>query len=242
MPPSHCTSPGAFKHAIVDMDATIARMTSGQGTPAAPARAHLLPALAALAIWGATVATALTLAPVPEEDPFAELEAETALAPDAGSVPTWTMNDGSLAITIRQMGTEVTGTFPGWTADIAYDDETRTGDVTVSIPVANLTLGLVTRQALSPEFFDAAAHPSATFTATIAEIDALLTATGTLDLRGVSVPVSMPFDLAIDGDTATMTARLTLDRRDFGMGAGYPDEKTVAFPVAVDIALTATRD
>jgi cytochrome b561/polyisoprenoid-binding protein YceI len=230
---------GAFKHAIVDMDATIARMTTGQGTPAAPARAHLVPALAALAIWAAAVATALTLAPVPEADPFAEFDAEQTAATGA---PTWTMTDGSIAITVRQMGTPVTGTFTGWTADILYDEETRTGDVTVSIPVAGLTLGLVSKQALAPEFFDAAAHPTATFTATIAEIDALPTATGTLDLRGVSIPLSMPFDLTIDGDTATMSALITLDRRDFGMGAGYPDEKTVAFPVTVSIALTATRD
>lgn len=230
---------GAFKHAIVDMDATVARMTTGQGTPAGPARLHLMPMLTALAIWVAAIVTALTLAPVPETDPFAELEGE--ISTETGA-PSWTVTDGTLTITVTQMGSPVTGTFTGWTADIAYDDETHSGDVTVSIPVADLTLGLVTKQALSPEFFDAAAHPTATFTASIAEIDALLTATGTLDLRGVSVPVTVPFDLAIDGDTATMSARLTLDRRNFGMGASYPDEKTVAFPVAVDIALTATRD
>jgi polyisoprenoid-binding protein YceI len=195
--------------------------------------------LVAVALFAAAATMAVIRTPAPEADPFAELESE--VPADAGA-PTWTVTEGTLTISVTQMGIPVAGTFTGWTADIAYDDETRTGDVTVSIPIANLSLGLVTKQALAPEFFDAAAHPTATFAASIAEIDALLTATGTLDLRGVSVPVTMPFDLAVDGDTATMSARLTLDRRDFGMGAGYPDEKTVAFPVAVDIALTATRD
>ena len=149
---------GAFKHAIVDMDATIARMTSGLGTPAAPARAHLLAALAALVLWAAAVAIALILAPVPETDPFAELEGE--ISADTGA-PAWTVTEGTIMMTVTQMGTPVTGTFTGWTADIVYDDDTRGGNVTVTIPVANLTLGIVTDRALAPEFFDAASHPTA---------------------------------------------------------------------------------
>ena len=63
---------------------------------------------------------------------------------------------------------------------------------------------------------------------------------GVLTLRGVEKPVVLPFTLKIDGDTATMTGATTIDRRDFGIGTtSYGDEKTVAFAVAVDVALTA---
>ena len=38
-----------------------------------------------------------------------------------------------------------------------------------------------------------------------------------------------------------MSASLTLDRRDFGIGANMDDESSLAFTVDVSIALTATR-
>jgi hypothetical protein len=38
-----------------------------------------------------------------------------------------------------------------------------------------------------------------------------------------------------------MTGRLTLDRRNFGIGAGYSDEATVGFAVEIIVTLTATR-
>jgi len=38
-----------------------------------------------------------------------------------------------------------------------------------------------------------------------------------------------------------MSGAVTLDRRDFGMGPGYPDETSVGFAVTVTVALTATR-
>ncbi|MFZ5709569.1 MAG: cytochrome b [Pseudomonadota bacterium] len=68
---------GAFKHAIVNMDATIARMTSGLGAEATRARTRLLPALAALVLWAATVFAAVQTAPEPEADPFSDIGADT---------------------------------------------------------------------------------------------------------------------------------------------------------------------
>jgi polyisoprenoid-binding protein YceI len=62
-----------------------------------------------------------------------------------------------------------------------------------------------------------------------------------LTLRGVEKPLVLPFDLTITGDTAKMTGEVTLDRRDFGIGASYEDEGTVGFAVGVKITLTAQR-
>ena len=66
-------------------------------------------------------------------------------------------------------------------------------------------------------------------------------ATGSLQLRGAEQLVSLPFTLHITGDSAEMTGRLTLDRRDFGIGAGYSDEATVGFAVEILVTLAATR-
>jgi hypothetical protein len=52
----------------------------------------------------------------------------------------------------------------------------------------------------------------------------------------------LPFTLAIDGDTATMSGSTVIDRRQFGMGQSYADEATVGFNATVTTNLTATRN
>ncbi|MCX7890287.1 MAG: cytochrome b [Rhodobacteraceae bacterium] len=64
---------GAFKHAILDMDATLARMTTGRGPAVPAARFRPLPALLALALWAATLAAGILAAPAPEPDPFQDI-------------------------------------------------------------------------------------------------------------------------------------------------------------------------
>jgi polyisoprenoid-binding protein YceI len=112
----------------------------------------------------------------------------------------------------------------------------------VTIDINSLTLGSITDQAKGPDFFDAATHPTATFTANILPAEGGYLADGTLNLRGVTLPLQLPFTLTIDGDTATMAATVDIDRREYGMGATYADESTVGFNAAVAVNLTATRN
>jgi polyisoprenoid-binding protein YceI len=65
------------------------------------------------------------------------------------------------------MGSDVSGRFGDWTAAIAFDPDSGAGEVTVTIAIPSLTLGSVTDQAMQPAFFNAEAHPTATFTAEI---------------------------------------------------------------------------
>ncbi len=225
---------GALKHAIIGRDGTMARITRGTALPT-PTQSHSAhPMLAALIAWAMIVAVGAVTAPA------AKPEATPAVT-EATARGNWTVAHGTLAFTVKQMAATVTGALTGWSAEITYDDATRTGAVTVTIPLAGMTVGSVTQQAAGPEFFDVAAHPTAIFKGHIAGADGQLATTGTLSLRGKEVPVALPFTLNIDGDTATMTGQTTLDRRDFGMGPSYPDESTVGFNVIVDVALTAHR-
>ncbi len=156
----------------------------------------------------------------------------------------WTVDEGTLEITVKQLGSDVTGSFTDWSASINFDEaatDGKHGDVTVQIAITSLTLGSVTSQALGPDFFAAETHPTATFTAEILAADDGYTADGTLTLKGVEVPVTLPFTLDIDGDTARMTGATTLDRRAFAIGETYPDESSVGFTVGVDVSLIATR-
>ncbi|MGL6210474.1 MAG: cytochrome b/b6 domain-containing protein [Paracoccaceae bacterium] len=223
---------GALKHHLVDRDATLRRMWSGAAAvPKTPASRHLLPAALALTVYaaGAVLAVAITK-PVDA--------AQTQIGQTGGN---WQVTDGTLAFSVKQMGADVSGSFATWSADITFDEASGTGSVVVTIDTASLTLGTVTKQAMDAQFFDTANHPTAVFTANIAQGADQFTAEGTLALRAVTQAISLPFSLVIDGTTATMSGTTTLDRRDFGMGSSYPDEASVGFAVTVDVALTATR-
>lgn len=234
---------GAVKHAVVDRDATLARMWRGEEpTRLEAARARVVPLVAALCVWGATLGVGLWLVPVQAEAVAGQ--AETASA-EQGVASSWTVEEGSLSITVTQLGSPVTGSFADWRAAIDFDEEVRAdgthGAVEVSVATGSLTLGPVSQQATSADFLDAEGFATATFAGDILPAPEGFVAEGTLTLRGVMVPLSLPFTLALEGDRAVMAGQVVVDRRDFGMGETYPDESSVGFGVTVDVVLTALR-
>ena len=227
---------GALKHALIDRDATLARMTRGVAAGGPPLPHGVASPLVALALWAGVIGVGLTL---PQDTPAAPAPALSEATVSEGN---WQVSEGSLAFNVIQMGAAVEGSLPNWTATIHYDEISGTGDVRVEIDTTALRIGSVTDQAKGPEFFDTLTHPTAVFEATLTrDTDAAHLAQGTLSLRGAVQPVTLPFTLEIDGDTARMRGETALDRRDFGMGAGYTDEATVGFTVIVSVDLTATR-
>ncbi|MCB5409999.1 cytochrome b/b6 domain-containing protein [Pseudogemmobacter faecipullorum] len=251
---------GALKHALIDRDATLARMVSGvkAGTPA-PGHSSQLAKLAALAVYLLVIGYAWQLAQQPEAAPSAlaeagsEAGAEAQPAPPAAttgsaaseSAANWQVESGTLGFTVQQMGAAVQGSFPDWSAEILFNETADAsgeyGRVTVEINTATLVLGSVSDQAKGADFFNTASFPVAIFTAPIKAADEGYIAEGVLQLRGTEKPVSLPFTLEISGDTAVMKGEAVLDRRDFGMGESYQDEASVGFSVIVTTGLTAKR-
>ena len=151
----------------------------------------------------------------------------------------------SLSILVQLMGSSVGGAFGSWDADIRFDPDDLPGSrVVVTIDTASLTLGDVSEQATGPAYLDSAGHPTARFEAdTIRPLaEGRYEAVGELTLRGVTAPVTLPFELAIDGDTARMNGRTRLDRTTFAVGAeAMPDDDTLGFPVDIVVEVTASR-
>ena len=229
---------GALKHQFMDRDATLRRMWFGKGDlPAtAPHHGNLVAPLAALAIFGLTTGAgaAAGIFALHDERPTTEL---AAVASD------WTVTDGAIDITVTQFGGPVIGSFADWTSAISFDPDAsgEAGTVTTTIAIGSLTLGSFSGQAMGADFFNVAEYPTAVFDAVIIEENSAYTADGTLTIKEDSVPVTLPFDLVVDGDTAQMTGTITLDRRDFGIGQSMGDESNLAFAVAVELRVTATR-
>lgn len=231
---------GALKHHFIDKDATLRRMINGAPElHHLPATAHGRSSLvAALAIWAAVLTGAGIFGLYTPKAGTVEAAALSDVASD------WIVQDGTIAIGVTQFGSVVEGQFADWTADITFDPEVQngiSGQVEVIIAIGSLTLGSVTDQAMGPDFFDAAQYETAIFNADIITgIDGFI-AEGTLTIKDVSTPVSMPFNLSRAEDDANVQAQLTLDRMAFGIGASMPDESSLAFAVNVTIDLTATR-
>ncbi len=227
---------GAVKHHVIDRDATLMRMWRGTTAPAVPSRsAHGAgPALTAVVVYLAGAGLAWSLVkPVDVAAP----------APVVASGGNWSVDSGTITFTVAQMGTDVDGRFANWQADIQFDEASRTGQVTVSIDTASLSLGTVTKQAKETEFFDVLTHPTAVFSAAIAPgADATsYVAAGTLALRGMTLPLEMPFTMTIVDGKAAMSGRVEIDRRAYKMGQSYPDTTSVGFGVKVVAEVTATR-
>jgi cytochrome b561/polyisoprenoid-binding protein YceI len=229
---------GALKHHVIDRDATLRRMLPGH-TPAQPTAkqpGHGVPFLGALAVWAVVLIGANSLGW------FKADATQSAPAQSLAAVQSdWTVQDGTLNITVVQMGSEVTGSFADWTADISYEAEAENpkGNVTVTVSIPSLTLGSVTDQAMGAEYFNAEAHPTARFEAQIVKEEGHI-AQGTLTIKDQSAPVEMPFELTTEGNTAQASGGLTVDRRSFNIGG----EATESLGASVDIRfeLTATRD
>ncbi|WP_299693154.1 cytochrome b/b6 domain-containing protein [uncultured Tateyamaria sp.] len=231
---------GALKHHFVDRDMTLRRMWFG--APDLPqadsSHKHAMPVIAALAFWALALSGGAAMGVYA---PHGAGHDGTALQKVASD---WQVQDGTLSITVTQLGSEVSGTFSDWTAAITYDETVENGiagTVEVTIAIASLTLGSVTGQAMGPDYFDATTFPTATFAADIMRVVDGHEAVGTLTIRDQSVPITLPFGLSVNGDEASMVGGITLDRRNYGIGDNMADESSLKFAVEVDVDLIASR-
>lgn len=167
----------------------------------------------------------------------------------AAPAPAWSVDRAGSSVRFASTfnGTPFSGGFSRWDADIRFDPANLAGsEVTATIDMTSASTGDADRdQSLpTPVFFSAAKFPRAIFSARTftAQGGGHYQAIGTLTLRGVTKPLTLPFTLALNGPSAKMSASLPLNRLAFGVGQ---DEwsKPTAIPAAVTvtIALNAHR-
>ncbi|WP_166415940.1 cytochrome b/b6 domain-containing protein [Cochlodiniinecator piscidefendens] len=233
---------GAIKHHVIDKDATLRRMLPGTPKlPEIPEQHHSkAPIFAALTAYLCALVAGAFLWYLPG----LEHEAPVQVTLEEGAQGNWQVEEGTISITVRQFGSDVTGSFADWTATIQFDETVGldpAGEVEVQIAIPTLTLGSVTDQAMGADFFNVAEFPTAEFAATLHAVPDGYEARGTLSIKGTALPITLPFGLRIDGDRAEMNGNTTLQRLDFNVGTNMPDESSLGFTVDVSIDLTALR-
>ncbi len=205
-----------------------------------PAQAMAPPAAEAPPPSAAPAASAAAPAPA---------SAAPAKADEAPEPPVaWAVRkDSSLGFSTTWSGQPVEGRFDRWTADILFSPTALDkSHLKVEIDLASAATGDSQRDAslATDDWFDVAAHPKATFTASKFRKtgDDRYVADGVLDLRGVKKPVSLPFSLKIDGKTARAKGSVTLDRTAFGVGQGeWAATDSVPAAVKVNVSVVADR-
>lgn len=127
----------------------------------------------------------------------------------------------------------VNGHFGAVTGTVIFDpSEISRSSVNVTIDVTGVDTGESSRDSVlkTSSFFDVDKYPQATFVSTSVQKAATgLTVTGNLTLCGITKQVTLTVDGPNGPVTGTdqklhagFTAETTIDRRDFGIGTGFP--------------------
>lgn len=180
--------------------------------------------LAALSLWLASPAWAAT---------------EWQVTPDSKTI-TWEGTTGG--------STPLTGSCSRFDSDILFDPAAlTTSSVVILIETGSCLTGDTQKDTYLPQpvWFDVAAFPTATFEAKNFEHvkgDEYV-ANGTLTLKGISQPVTLPFTLQIKDKQAHVVGETTLQRLDFGIGKdpqlSAPTVAGLAVKVKIDLKATA---
>jgi cytochrome b561/polyisoprenoid-binding protein YceI len=255
----------ALKHQLVDRDNLLEHMVPGlKSRPVAnwrwivPLGVVLLALCIGYGVYNGKPAAA-PAQPVTEAsasveassaEPVVDAPASASETASAAPVAQWTVDKSATKIgfsTVFQ-GETVTGAFPSYSADIAFDPE----QLDKSRVRVNIDLGAVTASnndyadsLKGAAFFDTGKFARAVFDARKFEktgTDKYI-AHGRLTLHGVTTAVDLPFTLTIREGTAQMKGSTNVDRIAHGVGSGeWASTDEIPGKIKVDITLKAQKN
>jgi polyisoprenoid-binding protein YceI len=130
----------------------------------------------------------------------------------------------------------------------APDNTPQQLTVTVDIASANMGNSDINEAIRESDWFDISHYPQAIFTSSVIgeDRDGNLIANGTLQLKGITQPVSVPFTWKpVDGQPGAMlmTGQVVLNRLDFLIGTGdWASDDDIGLSVTVDFTGTFIAD
>jgi polyisoprenoid-binding protein YceI len=171
------------------------------------------------------------------------------VASGSAEAATWTIDAAKshLGFTGSENGSAFTGHFGKFSGAIVFDPAAPgAGHADVTITTGSATTGDQQKDGALPDsdWFAADKYPQAHFVATTfkATGTGAYEAVGTLTIRGVTKPLTLPFTLAISGDTAKADGSVQLIRTEFGVGQGaWSTAQYVALQVSVSFDIVAEK-
>ena len=132
------------------------------------------------------------------------------------------------------------GLFPESTVEFLLDTNNPTAStLKATVTTATISTGnsQVDATLLGGDWFDVKNYPQASFASTelVAVGEGSYSATGTLQIKGISRELAFPLKLIHEENKSMATGSFTLDRLDFDLGkSSQPDEETVGYQVVVE--------
>ena len=123
------------------------------------------------------------------------------------------------------IGSKVTGshdggfeTFEGQISLVGGDPEASSVQVTIDTTSLWADKEKLTNHLKSPDFFDVASHPTATFNSTaIKRGETGYVVTGNLDLHGVTKSITFPAEIVVEDGQVRIDSEFSIKRFDFGI-------------------------
>ena len=170
-------------------------------------------------------------------------------AVQAATAPSWAVDMSASRLNFQSSlgGEQFTGLFQRWRADIHFDPRNlAASSVQVRVDMTSARTGTSERDEALPgdDWFAASKFGQATFVAkTFKDLGgSRYQAIGTLNLRGVTRPLTLAFTLKIQGNQARMVGGTVIDRHAFGVGQGqFAGEDSVPFAVNLRVSIAAKR-
>jgi polyisoprenoid-binding protein YceI len=136
------------------------------------------------------------------------------------------------------------GKFTKTSGSVVYDKAAKSGSINVTVDMSSIDFGMpkLDEHAKSPELFDVAKYPTATYTGKFTQFngDTPTEAQGTLTMHGVTKPLTLTIDSFMckqnpmsKKEVCGADAKATFDRSDYGINFG----DKYGFKMAVKLAI-----
>ena len=149
------------------------------------------------------------------------------------------------------IGSQVAGTHSGsfqkFNGEIDYTGQPETSRVNVTIDVSSLNADdpKLTAHLKTPDFFDVAKYPTATFVSTAIKAGgdkgASHTVTGNLTMHGVTKSVTFPATISASGNAVNVDANFSINRKDFNINYAGPADNLIRDDVVLTLKINATK-
>jgi len=150
----------------------------------------------------------------------------------------WKIADGHA---IKFAGTDAEGIFKDLKGGVQFDadkPESSSFSFTVAVNSINTGNGMKNKHAVSPNWFDAEAHPNITFKSSSVSKDGTnYKVKGTMNIHGVAKVMNIPFSYS----NGKFTSKFSVNRMDFGVGTMKGMSKKVSNEIKLDVTIPVTK-
>lgn len=152
---------------------------------------------------------------------------------------------------IEFVGSKVTGShngsFQDFSGQVDYTGNPEQSRVNITIKTDSITTDTadLTKHLKTPDFFDVAKFPEASFESTAikagGERGASHTVTGNLTMHGVTKSVTFPATIAVTPDAASVDANFSINRKDFGINYAGAADNLIRDDVVLTLRIRANK-